>query len=578
MPTNGRMEPEPGEVKVRLYGQGLGDCFLLAFPRIGVGEREASYVLIDCGAAMSTPDREARAREVVADVRAATGGRLDVLIVTHQHFDHISGFADAWQEWKGIRVEALYLPWTESTAASGEHKTVGRLREALERASRRAVERAAEEDVLALVPELRVEASFLGVSLDGLPLAAAGMDETMELIRSLCPPENVRYFEPGEVFRVPGTASHGFVLGPPLPDVKNVKGKRLIELLVDEDDDVMYSYRQLGMAVDYVKPGGAHSFAMSDDPGLPALASALLADGDFGRDSDEDFCPFGPHERLDWDHAMRSDFFLRHYGGERQAGDDAKYAVEGDESGRRGENGAWRRIDSDWLGGAARMALRASGYTNNLSMVVAFDVPERQEMLLFPGDAQVGNWLSWHSIREWRWCDGEEPSNPPARAGERSLMQNLLRRVVFYKAGHHGSHNATIRKLGLEAMTHEDLVAYLPVSVPVAQDLMGYCPMPFYPVVHALHRRTKGRVFLSNGHAVRLGTAPQRSEEELLREAGIVRSDEKLPAIKGEGAVPLEEEYPLYLEITVPQRRQRSERRTGRKRVSSLAEESGPPR
>ena len=31
--TDGRLLPEAGEIRMRLYGQGLGDCFLLAFPR-----------------------------------------------------------------------------------------------------------------------------------------------------------------------------------------------------------------------------------------------------------------------------------------------------------------------------------------------------------------------------------------------------------------------------------------------------------------------------------------------------------------------------------------------------------------
>ena len=39
-------------VRVRMYRQGLGDCFLLSFPRPG-GE---SHVLIDCGVLDGTAD------------------------------------------------------------------------------------------------------------------------------------------------------------------------------------------------------------------------------------------------------------------------------------------------------------------------------------------------------------------------------------------------------------------------------------------------------------------------------------------------------------------------------------------
>ncbi len=128
-------------------------------------------------------------------------------------------------------------------------------------------------------------------------------------------------------------------------------------------------------------------------------------------------------------------------------------------------------------------------------------------------------------------------------------MENLLSRVVFYKVGHHGSHNATVTDKGLEAMTHPDLVAFLPVSVPVAQDMMGYCPMPFYPVVRALQRKTKGRVFLPTGQAVAPLPAGTTSAA-LLAASGIRCADEKLPA-KKKGNVVLEGEVPLYLEMTV---------------------------
>ena len=364
------------------------------------------------------------------------------------------------------------------------------------------------------------------------------MDEAMAFARSLCPPGKIRYFEPGDVFRLPETDSYGYVLGPPLPDKAKPDGRRYIELLVDGTDGVMYSYGPLGMKVDVGKPGGANAFALSDDRGLPALASGLLAAGALSRESDEGFCPFAPEIRLDWDNAMSSSFFRDHYG-----------------SKERGEEGAWRRVDSDWLAGAAALALRAGDYTNNVSLVLAFDIPKSDKMLLFPGDAQVGNWLSWHTIESWNYRDSI-PANPPAaREKEKgkekqTLMDNLLSRVAFYKVGHHASHNATIKDKGLEKMTHENLVAFIPVSVPVAQDLMGYCPMPFYPVVRALQRKTNGRVFLPTGHAVE--PPPNgKTNEDLLAESGIVRSGATLPEKRAKGGDLLEDAVPLYLEVTI---------------------------
>lgn len=532
--NHGRLFPKAGEVRMRLYGQGLGDCFLLAFPRPGE-PKNPCYLVIDCGVAKSTPEKDVRIQKVVENIHEATGGHIDILAVTHQHFDHISGFQDAWQQWKKIAVDALYLPWTEATAAQGEHSGTADFRKVLEEAAKKAMEKAAELGILDIQPGFRAQADFLGVSVGagGEKIKGpANMDEAMTFARELCP-ANIHYFEPGDVFHLPGTDSHGYVLGPPLPDKVNAKGKKYIELLVDGAEGVMYSYGPLGMKVDAGKPGGKNAFSLSDDHGLPAMASALLAADGFQRQGDEGFCPFAPDIRLDWDNAMAAPFFQEHYG----------------DTAALGQNGKWRRVDSDWLVGAATLALRAGDFTNNVSLVLAFDLPDSKKMLLFPGDAQIGNWLSWHTIDAWRFRDASAPADPPAANDDQTLMKNLLSRVVFYKVGHHASHNATIMDDGLEAMTHKDLVAYIPVSVPVAQDLMGYCPMPFYPVVRALQRKTKGRVFLPTGQAV--GPLPKgKSTKALLKQSGIVCSDEKLPEKRKDGKV-LEGEVPLYLEVAI---------------------------
>jgi len=533
--TAKRLLPNSGVIKMRLYGQGLGDCFLLAFPREGEPENPC-YLVIDCGVAKSTPDKGLRTRKIVESLRDSTGGHIDVLAITHQHYDHISGFQDAWQEWKKIAVDAVYLPWTEAEAVKGEHKSASDFRKILDEAAKKALEKAAAED-FEIHPGFQAQADFLGVDLGAAGGGPGDMDEAMAFARGLCPPGKIRYFEPGDVFRLPGTGSHGYVLGPPLPDKVNPKGKKYIELLVDGAEGVMYSYGPLGLKVDEGKPGGANAFALSDDHSLPAMASGLLAMDTLSREGDDTFSPFAPDIRLDWDNAMASSFFQQHYG----------------EAEEKGEEGRWRRVDTDWLAGAANLALRAGDYTNNVSLVMAFDIPGSHKMLLFPGDAQVGNWLSWHTIDKWNFRDSV-PADPPAPKEngneKQTLMENLLSRVAFYKVGHHASHNATIKEQGLEKMTRDGLVAFIPVSVPVAQDLMGYCPMPFYPVVRALQERTKGRVFLPTGQAV--GPLPNgQTNDTLLAQSGIVPSQEKLPPKMKDGKI-LEDEVPLYLEVTIP--------------------------
>jgi hypothetical protein len=106
---------------------------------------------------------------------------------------------------------------------------------------------------------------------------------------------------------------------------------------------------------------------------------------------------------------------------------------------------AWRRIDTQALDSAPTLALQMDNYINNTSLALAFEFQnEKKDVLLFPGDAQVGNWLWWFQIDKFD-------------------VKDLLRRTIFYKVGHHGSHNATLIQ-ALELMNHPDLVAMMPTN------------------------------------------------------------------------------------------------------------------
>src|SRR5439155_477952 len=52
-------------------------------------------------------------QRVVEDIRRATGGRLDVLLVTHKHYDRLSGFIQARNIFEAMAVEQVWLGWTE---------------------------------------------------------------------------------------------------------------------------------------------------------------------------------------------------------------------------------------------------------------------------------------------------------------------------------------------------------------------------------------------------------------------------------------------------------------------------------
>jgi beta-lactamase superfamily II metal-dependent hydrolase len=98
--------------RVRMYNAGFGDCFLLQFPY----GNELRLVLIDCGkhsASRGGLDLDDLAELVVADVTELVGQpRIDVVVATHRHRDHVEGFDQP--VWAGVEVTEVWMPWTEN--------------------------------------------------------------------------------------------------------------------------------------------------------------------------------------------------------------------------------------------------------------------------------------------------------------------------------------------------------------------------------------------------------------------------------------------------------------------------------
>ncbi len=146
---------------------------------------------------------------------------------------------------------------------------------------------------------------------------------------------------------------------------------------------------------------------------------------------------------------------------------------------------AWRRIDNQASNSASTLALQMDKYINNTSLALAFEFQDEDgkgDVLLFPGDAQVGNWDSWFDIKK-----------------EIFDVPDLLRRTIFYKVGHHGSHNATL-KPALEQMTHPKLVAMIPTNEKFAKDIK-HRTMPAPNLYKALEEHT-GQRLLRNDQGV----------------------------------------------------------------------------
>ena len=100
---------KPDTISIRMYEVGFGDCFLVTIRSGGT----ASKILFDCGSIKAGPRQ---ITDVVEDILEAVKdpdgkSRIDVVVATHRHKDHVSGFASPL--WKSVEVKEVWMPWTE---------------------------------------------------------------------------------------------------------------------------------------------------------------------------------------------------------------------------------------------------------------------------------------------------------------------------------------------------------------------------------------------------------------------------------------------------------------------------------
>lgn len=94
-------------LRVRMYRVGFGDFFLLTVPT-AKGDR---HILIDCG--VHAVDLGS-IRDAVAQMAADCGKELALVIMTHRHADHISGFGKCSDVFGQISVDRVWMPWFEN--------------------------------------------------------------------------------------------------------------------------------------------------------------------------------------------------------------------------------------------------------------------------------------------------------------------------------------------------------------------------------------------------------------------------------------------------------------------------------
>lgn len=521
--------PKSG-VEVRMYRQGHGDCFLLTFKRSG-NRRTPFHMLIDCGMKKRSHAVEDQGIPEILDViHEQTGGKLDVVMITHEHEDHVSGFPKPDEDdhpFRKFEVEELWLAWTEDP----NDDFANELREiygdkllalALTHHQLKTLPAATEadadlqemiEDFLELetgetdgLAVLKESCKDLGVNIR--KGAGLGFDEfqsafaarksrrirgktykkRLQGLRRMA--KSIRYLSPAEgPIEVENLPVKFYPFGPP-------RDRKLLTSLDPRKNEEFH-----------IGP-----FPMGD------TGSGLFAALEARSEGSANASPFAPRhlaKPVDPREASEHDpdsYFGRVYFSEPTSGDPKFNQM--------------RRIDNDWLGDAEGMALRLNTEVNNTSLVLGIELEKSKQVLLFTGDAQAGSWRSWQDLS---WEDGETTVT----------AKDLLGRCTFYKVGHHGSHNATLNgdldspHANLHWMAQGDYADHFVAMIP-SNRIWAYGKTrpwrhPMKAIEDALFQKAKSRVmlvrYMADEKVGRKKVTRPVEEPELRPETGVAEDD-----------------------------------------------------
>ncbi|HLG39693.1 MAG TPA: hypothetical protein VI461_08490, partial [Chitinophagaceae bacterium] len=402
------------KIKVRMYRQGTGDFFLLQFRK---GSTISFNMMIDCGCIKGGKKGFA---PCIEDLGQMTDNVIDLLVVTHEHADHINGFEKMAEQFKAIEFKKVWFAWTEdeeddiandyrahkSELGMALNQVTAKLNALMKSRYGFIFEDELGSDLMiegknrfvrsiTAINELTNEGR-LGATGKVLPTMAAQLREYNVITNKT----EVEFLEPGDIrIELPGAEGMRFyILGPP---------RKESFLNLSEAEGESYDQREEKSQTDFAF--------------LSAVANMDTGDG-------AGIFPFDPG------------YEVNHYNKENPIVDEYE----------KGDN-HWRKIDADWMFSAGNLAMRYERSINNTSLALAIQFENSEKVLLFPGDAELGSWQSWHTNLEWPVKINGEIVNKKA--------EYFLRKTVFYKVGHHLSQNGTAKTKGLEMMSSGELTA-----------------------------------------------------------------------------------------------------------------------
>ena len=190
-----------------MYRQGLGDSFLLTFTE----NEKICHLLIDCGVIQGTQNADEKMKNLARSIGEITDNRIDVVVVTHEHWDHVSGFTQAKDVFDEIEFGEVWAGWTENLSDPLAAELQNR-QELKMQALQAAVGQMQSKQ---LAPLREAIVSLLDFS-GGQEMLAAGGNTTNKAWRYVLEKGENKYFYPETVASLPNIEGvRIYILGPP---------------------------------------------------------------------------------------------------------------------------------------------------------------------------------------------------------------------------------------------------------------------------------------------------------------------------------------------------------------------------
>jgi len=420
-------DTKPTKITVRSYQVGFGDCFLLIFK---YDDKSEKFVLIDFGST-GLPDNFPKNQMllVARNIMQRCRGKLDIVVATHRHKDHISGFdtdgakieiklpdgsiteMSTGEIIKACKPEIVIQPWTEAPELEETAREAEKL---LNEKEIKAKQKLADDN----------DSKFFTANLQNMHKVANIVVEEARRLGTKATAEGTMGFVQPLAEEMKGLLT---VMGE--NNIKNASAVKNLREMSQKNP----LYVHYGINIETLKeilPGVDVEIL-----GPPTVEQHDRILRQRSRD-DEEFWMLRALNLNYWQlQAETSELTTEQTDNQNDLPNhpfpNAPTYENFSPSHTRWFIRRMREVRAEQLLGIVRILDKSM---NNTSVILLFVVDDKR--LLFPGDAQIENWEHVFNKRE----DEDEER-------ERQRLLELLKDTTLYKVGHHGSRNATPKSL-----------------------------------------------------------------------------------------------------------------------------------